>query len=143
MNSSSYFDSERPQWFRSYPVRVGDSQSEFLHFAPKDRLTWMDLVRRFASQGLVQTQKAAGPPRPVFHFTTVGGDASTHKEVITSIGNRKLVQPVEASRIGTSAAVPYLHAEHLLYQLYQSQGGKLPRTMISATRMSSVYDLIV
>jgi len=139
----SYFADERPTWFRSYAVREGGPGADFLHYSPPERLTWMELVQRFASQGLIQTKTLATPSNPILHYTGVDGQGTSKNQVITTIGNRKLVQPVEASKIGTTAAVPYLHAEHLLYRLYQAQGGELPRCQISATRMQSAYDLIV
>ena len=139
----SYFANERPAWFRSYAVRTGGPEADFLHYSPPERLTWMDLVQRFAKQGLIQTKTLATPSNPVLHYTGVDGKGTSKNQVITAIGNRKLVQPVEAGKIGSSAAVPYLHAEHLLFSLYKAQGGKLSRCQISATRMEAAYDLIV
>jgi hypothetical protein len=103
----------------------------------------MDLVKRFAREGLVETESLPGPSNPILHFTAIDGSHLGKKQVITKIGGRKLVQPVEAGKIGTTAGAPYLHAEHLLYGLYRAKGGHLPRSSISASRMAAVYDLIV
>lgn len=141
--SSSYFGYERPSWFRSYPVMPGGPTADFLQYSPPERKTWLDLVRRFDKEGLIETKRQAGPSNPILHFTALDGSHSSKRVVITDIGGHKLVQPVEAGKIGTTAAVPYLHAEHLLFALYQAKGGTLPRSSISASRMASAYDLIV
>jgi len=139
----SYFANERPAWFRSYAVHAGGPESDFLNYSPPERLTWMDLVTQFASQGLLQTSTQVAPSNPVLHHVGVDGKGTAKHQVITAIGGRKLVQPVDAGKIGSSAAVPYLHAEHLLFGLYKAQGGTLSRCQISGTRMEAAYDLIV
>lgn len=135
-----YSHYDRPTWHRSYaidPSALGPDR-EFLHWDPEPKVTWMQLVDWARKMGKLEIQEAYGPSRPVLHFSTASGK----KEMLVAIDGRRLVKPVEAARIGTSAGVPYLHAEHLLYGLYRSYGGTLPRHKIRFSKMPGIYDAI-
>lgn len=137
----SFFAREHPRssWARSYKLshtQTYGPNEGFLFHQTNQKLTWKELVNWAKNINKI-TFKTVPSNRIYYHATESG-----KRNDITHIDGTLLVGQVDPNKLGTTAAVPYLHAESLLYNLYTKHGGKLKRHEISFSKIPGINDAI-
>lgn len=126
----------RSSWVRSYKLPRIQPNDDFMFHQAKQKLTWKELVQWAKNIGKITYKKTE--PNDVYYYNTESGKM----ENITHINGTKLVGQINPDKLGTTLAIPYLHAEFLLYQLYTQHGGKLKRHEITFSKIPDVYDAV-